>query len=133
MILEFVRTENGLVPICDNGVKSVRKMHNGQHVFMEYKPKRNYEFHKKYWALLSAVLPNQSHFKALDNLHEAVKYRAGQYETIITLKGDSFIKTKSIAFWSMDAFAFEQFYSTAIDVCMELVGEDAIEDIIKFI
>jgi len=133
MILELVRTDSGLIPVTDDGVGAVKKMHHGQHVFVEYKPKRNYKFHKKLFALLNAVLPNQAHYKTADNLLEAVKYRAGQYETVFTHKGEQFIKTKSIAFHAMDEFEFEQFFSFAVDVCLELVGEDAVNDILRFI
>jgi len=133
MILELVRTENGLVPITDEGAAAVKKVNIGFSIFVEYKPRRNMQFHKKYWALLNTVFPNQSHYKTVDNLHEAIKYRAGYYETIIPLKGEPFLVTKSISFGSMDASEFEKFYSNAIDACLELVGDDALNDILRFI
>jgi len=133
MLLELIRTEHGLVPVSDESVKAVKKIALRDSVFVEYKPRRNYKFHKKYFALLQAVIPNQEHFKTIDNLHEAVKYRAGWFETIIPLKGEPFIKTKSIAFYSMDDAEFETFFSSALDVCAELVGDDAVRDIIAFI
>ena len=132
MLLQLVRTEAGLVPVDDKSVEAIKKVKIGYDIFAEYKPRRSMKFHKKYWALLNAVLINQEHYKTADNIHEAVKYRAGYYETIFTLGGDKFIKTRSIAFHSMDNMEFEAFYNTAIDVCVELVGDDAVEEIIKF-
>ena len=132
MLLNLVRTKDGLVPIDDDSVKAISKISIGIDIFCEYKPRRNMKFHKKYFALLNAVLLNQEHFKTVDNIHEAVKYRAGHYETIIPLIGEPFIKTKSISFHSMDNQEFELFYNTAIDVCVELVGDKAVEQIIKF-
>lgn len=133
MTLELSRTEHGLVPVTDEGVEAVKKIAMYDHIFVEWKPKRNYKFHKKYWALLNAVFPNQEHFKSVQNIHEAVKYRSGQYETVIPLKGEPFIVTKSISFHSMDEHEFEGFYNMAHQVCCELVGDDAIEDIFRFI
>ena len=133
MIIELVKTKHGLIPVTDDGVKAVKKIHEGIHVFMEYKPRRNYDFHKKYYALLNAALPNQSHYKTIKNLHEAIKFRAGVYETIIPHKGEPFMVSGSIAFHAMDAFEFEQFFSSAVDVCLELVGDEAVNDILRFI
>jgi len=132
MLIELVRIEKGLSPVNDDDVKAIKKLEIGEHVFMEYKPRRNMKFHKKYWALLNAVIHNQQHYKNSSNLHESVKYRAGYFETMIPLKGEPFVKTKSIAFHSMDGNEFDKFYSVAIDVCVELVGDNAVEEIIRF-
>ena len=132
MLLNLVRTENGLTPIDDDSVKQIKKLAIGTNIYCDYKPRRNMKLHKKYFALLNAVFMNQEHFKSVDNVHEAVKYRAGYYETIIPFIGDPFIKTKSISFHSMDGLEFESFFNVAIDVCVELVGDDAVEQIIRF-
>lgn len=133
MNLELARTKHGLCPIDDQSVEAIKKVKIGDVIVVEWKPKRNYKFHRKYFALLNAVLPNQSHYRTIDNLHEVVKFRAGYYETIIPLKGEPFIKTKSIAFHAMDEAEFEKYFNTALDVCAELVGDDAVRDIIAFI
>ena len=132
MQLNLVRTEHGLVPIDDESVAAIQKVRVGYDIFVEYKPRRNMKFHKKYFALLNAVILNQDHYKTVDNLHEAVKFRSGYYETIIPFEGEPFIKTKSIAFHTLDNMEFESFYNIAIDVCVELVGDEAVEQIIKF-
>jgi len=132
MILHIRKTSDRLVPCGEESVKVFNKLKNDDEIYVEYKPRRNYKFHKKYWALLNAVLINQEHFKTVDNIHEAVKYRAGYYETIFTFNGESFIKTKSISFHTLDNMEFESFYDTAIDVCVELVGDESVEQIIKF-
>lgn len=120
------------MPLNDESVKATLKIKEGDEIYVEYKPRRSYKFHKKYWALLNAVLYNQEHYKSVDNIHEAVKYRAGYYETIIPLIGDPFIVTKSISFHTMDAIDFESFYNVAIDICVELTDDEAVEQIIKF-
>ena len=133
MEIELIRTNHGLSPVTDDGVEAVKKIKLGYSVIMTYKPRRNVKFHKKYFALLNAVIINQEHYKTVDNLHEAIKFKGGYYETVIPLDASPFLVTKSIAFHSMDAQEFEDFYSVALDECLKLVGEDAINDIIKFI
>ena len=132
MLLHLKRTESGLLPYCDKTVGAVKKIKIGDEIFVEYKPKRNMKFHKKYWALLNAVIYNQEHYKTADNLHEVIKFKSGYYETIVPLDASPFMVTKSISFHSMDGEEFEEFYSTALDECIKLVGEDAVNEIIKF-
>jgi len=133
MLLQLRRTKDGLAPVDDASVKAVLKIKEGYEIFAEFKPRRNMKFHKKYFALLNAVIIHQDHYKTVDNLHESIKYFSGYYETIIPLEGDAFIKTKSISFDKMDGLEFENFYSTAIDECLKLVGDEALEEIIRFL
>jgi hypothetical protein len=133
MLLNLVRTINGLVPIDDESVDAVKKIKIGYDIFVEFKPRRNMKFHKKYFALLNAVLVNQRYYKTVDNLHEAIKFKAGYYETIIPLRGEPFLKTNSISFSSMDNLEFERFYNLAIDECIALVGDDAVNNILRFL
>lgn len=135
MLLGLKKIKNpkeGWVPCDEDSVKQFIKQKINDEIYAEYKPRRNMKFHKKYFALLNAVILNQEHYKIVDNLHEAVKFRAGYFETIIPFEGEPFIKTKSIAFHALDNMEFESFYNVAIDVCVELVGDDAVEQIIKF-
>ena len=120
-----------LIPADEESIEAYQKM--DPEVIVEYKKSRNVQFHKKYWALLNAVMPNQSHFKSVQNLHEAIKYRAGLYETVFTLKGEKLIVTKSIAFSKMDEIEYTAFFSHAVDAALELTDEKAVEDILRFI
>jgi len=132
MLLQLRRTKDGLAPVDDASVKAVLKIKEGYEIFVDFKPRRNMKFHKKYFALLNAVILNQEHYKTVDNLHEAIKFKSGYYETIIPLDGHPFIKTKSIAFDKMDGQSFDEFYSVALDECIKLTSEDAVNEIIKF-
>ena len=132
MQLLLRRTEQGFIPVFDDDVTALAKVPIGNDILVEYKPKRNVQFHKKYYALLNAVLPNQQFYKTVDNLHEAVKFRAGYFDTLITHKGEKFLKAKSISFSTMDEVEFEMFYQRALDVCVELTDDDAVTRIIGF-
>ena len=50
-----------------------------------------------------------------------------------TQDGFIFHVPKSISFSNMDEAEFEKFYSNALDVCLMLVGDDAMDDILKFL
>ena len=133
MLLLLKRTKIGLIPISDESAKAVSKIKLDDEIYMEWKPRRNMKFHKKYFALLNAVIINQEHYKTVDNLHESIKYRAGYYETLFMLNGDKVIKTKSIAFNKMDESEYLVFYESALDVCIELISEEAVNEILKFL
>ncbi len=134
-LITLVKREDRLIPTDDESVKIFNSLDVGQEISFEYKVKRqkSYQYHKFYFAMLKSVLDNQSHFKTIDNLHEVVKFRAGLYETIIPLKGEPFIKTKSISFAKMDSLQFDNFMRYAKDVCVELVGDDALNEILRFL
>ena len=120
MKLTFIKTQNGLIPDCEETIEALKKIENGQGIIIEYKPKRNYKFHKKLFALLNLIYQNQEHYKSIDNILECVKFRAGYYESIITHHSKVHLKTKSISFDEMDNLEFEKFYSKSIDVALEL-------------
>ncbi len=131
MQLLLLRTPSGLLPHDEASVNAVKKIPIGECILSDWKPKRNIKFHEKYFALLNAVLVNQSHYKTIGLLHEAVKFRAGYFETLITHKGEKFLKVKSIAFHSMDEVEFNMFYQRALDVCVELTDKEAVNYMIN--
>jgi hypothetical protein len=133
MQLLLLRTPSGLLPHDEDGVKAVQKIAVGDTILVDYKPRRNIKFHRKLFALLNAVLPNQQQHKTVDNLLNEVKLRAGHFDIHVTSRGEQVYVPKSIAFHSMDEVAFEMFYSKALDVAVELTDEQAVEEILKFL
>ena len=122
MKLTFIKTQTGLIPDCDETREILKKIKNGDGVILDYKPKRNFKFHRRLFALLNLIFENQDYYKSIDNILEMCKFKAGYFETIITHKGEKHYKTKSIAFDEMDNAEFEKFYSKCIDVALELTG-----------
>lgn len=133
MILEFIKTnDNKLIPATDECYEKISKVSSGSSMFFEWKPKRNYENHKRFFSMLKLVFDNQSFYKDMDNILEIIKFRAGYFDTIITHKGAKHYKTKSISFETMDEEQFKMFFSKAIDVALELIPMDKkeLEDMI---
>jgi hypothetical protein len=135
MLITFKKHHDRLIPADEDSVKFFNNLKIGEEFSCDYKIKkqRSYQYHKFYFAMLKAVLNNQSHYKTIENLHEAVKVRSGYYETIIPFKGEPFIIAKSLSFEKMDSLQFDEFMKEAKTVAMELVGDDALEEILRFI
>ena len=47
MKLTFIKTQTGLIPECEETREILNKVKNGDGIILDYKPKRNYLFHKK--------------------------------------------------------------------------------------
>jgi hypothetical protein len=125
MKLQLIKLANGnLVADGDESSKAIKKIPNGEVIIVDYKPNRNYKFHKKLFGLLGVILENQQHYQNVDQILEMVKFKAGYFDTIVTHKGIMHFKTKSIAFENMDNSEFEQFFNKALDVAFELTGID---------
>ncbi len=98
---------------------------------------RNYEFHKKYFALLNLAFDNQEKYEAFDPFRDAVTMQAGWYDSHISLgSGELIYKPKSISFGSMGDAEFSDLYSKTIDVILKyvMVGstQDEIERVLGF-
>jgi len=134
-LITLKKLQDRVIPANDDSVKFFNSLEIDQEFSFEYKIKkqRSYQYHKFYFAMLKAVLNNQSHYKTIENLHEACKFKSGYYETIIPLKGDPFIITKSLSFDKMDSLQFDDYMRYAKDVCVELIGDEALEEILRFL
>lgn len=133
-LITIIKKHDRLVPGSDESFDLFNSLDLDQEISFEYKEKkqRSLGYHKLYWAMITAVLRNQAHYKTKENLHEAVKVRAGHYETIIPFKGDPFLIPKSISFDKMDSLQFDFFMREAKTVCVELVGDEALDEILRF-
>ncbi len=132
MLLNLVRTENGLIPIDDASVKAVSKIKIGYDIFCEYKPRRNYKNHKRFFSLLQGVVANQEYYKNVDNLLDVIKLKTGHYKTVVSHNGEALYIPESISFHSMSENEFQEFFSNAIDVLLEFMPEESVNMIIRY-
>lgn len=89
---------------------------------VEIKKKRNYEFHKKFFALINICFENQEHFELIDDLREYLTVKAGFYRKIQMPNGYEQIKPKSISFSSMDNIEFNDLYDKVLIQVIKLLG-----------
>lgn len=120
MLLEFMKGADGkLIPCSDKSIAKVAQMKSGDIVLLDYKPKRNYQFHKKGFALLNLIFENQDKFDTLEALRTEMKLKAGHYEIHVTLKGKPIYIPKSMSFADMDEEEFTEIYSKFIDIALK--------------
>ncbi len=136
-------TDYGLVPMYDSDYEEKKKLKVGDTVLCDIKRPRNYEFLKKFFALVRLTF---------DNLPEHLHYALGIYneeDMLLSLKIDlglcstvrygfrEVIKEGSISFASMDESEFERFYNRCVDMILHryLRGTDRtalLEEIERF-
>lgn len=127
----------------DSDYDEKQRLKVGDTVLCSIKRPRNYEFHKKFFALLRLTVTNLPHliqqqmkiFTEEDML-DCLKVDLGLYTTVLH-GGKQIIKTGSISFAKMDESEFERFFQRSVDVILRiyLSGTDRhalIEEIDKF-
>lgn len=119
-------TDIGLVPMYDSDYDEKQRLKVGDTVLCSIKRPRNYEFHKKFFALLRLTVTNLPHliqqqmqiFTEEDML-DCLKVELGLYTTVLH-GGKQIIKTGSISFAKMDESEFERFFQRSVDVILRI-------------
>ena len=136
-------TSQGLVPMYDSDYDEKQRLKLGETVLCDITKPRNYEFHKKFFALVRMTyqnLPERLHsmlnIRSEDDMLTCLKLDLG-LATVIYQGGRHLIKVGSISFASMDETGFETFYRNCIDVILTkyLRGtdrQDLIDEIERF-
>lgn len=117
-------TDTGLVPMYDSDYEEKKRLKVGETVLCTIKRPRNYEFHKKFFALLRLTVDNLPHliqqqmqiFTEEDML-DCLKMDLGLYTTCWH-GGREIIKAGSISFAKMDNSEFETFFNRSIDAIL---------------
>ena len=120
--MEFrtVKLGEALFPFDDESREIIKKWKQGDMVLVKAKKPRNYEHHKKYFALLNVIFENTEHFESFEEIQTYFKIKAGIYKTIKV--GEKFYPmVGTINFASMNQDAFNLFYSKAVDTALQLV------------
>ena len=92
---------------------------------------RNYQFHKKYFALLNIAYKHWepetqdtkygAPEKNFDRFRDEITIMSGYYTVAATINGDVRLIPKSISFAKMDEETFQAYYSKVIDVILKKV------------
>ena len=139
-----VVTENGLAPKYDSDREEFSRLKRNTDVLVEVGQKRNYVFHKKFFALLKLTYDNfpewmedNLNVHSVEDLRTRLKIDLGLYE--VSHYGNlSVIIPKSIAFDKMDETEFEKFYKMSVNHIMKnylkgVTNEQIEEEIWKFL
>lgn len=119
-------TDIGLIPMYDSDLDEKHRLRIGDNVLCTIKRPRNYEFHKKYFALLRLTVANLPHLIQQqmqifteEDLLDCLKIDLGLFTTRWH-DGRQIVKTGSISFAKMDNTEFEKFFSRSVDAILRI-------------
>jgi hypothetical protein len=92
---------------------------------------RNYEHHKKLFAILNYVVNNSDFEGKEDDLLIVLKYEIGYTRECKNLAGQTRVFAKSINFETLGQYAFEEFYQKSM-YCLSKYMNDSVENIEKY-
>lgn len=119
-------TDIGLIPMYDSDLDEKHRLRIGDNVLCTIKRPRNYEFHKKYFALLRLTVANLPHLIQQqmqifteEDLLDCLKIDLGLFTTRWH-GGRQIVKTGTISFAKMDNTEFEKFFSRSVDAILRI-------------
>ena len=119
-------TDSGLVPMYDSDLEERKKLKRGDRVLCRITKPRNYEFHKKFFALVRLTyenLPEHLHsmlrIRSEEDMLTSIKLELG-YADKLWYSGKQIAVPKSISFAAMDQAEFERFFARAVDLVLTL-------------
>lgn len=130
MKFNVVNTMQGLVPAQDADFETKRKLRIGEVYQVSIKQLRNYEFHKKYFALINCAWEYQNervqtHFKeSVELFRKTVEVSAGHCDLVYSIERKEWVEVpKSIAFDKLKETDFQDLYERVKNVLFEIFLE----------
>lgn len=112
--------DNRFTLAYDSDLENAKKIKPNEVYEFEFKKPRNYNFHKKFFALINLCFCNQEKFNNIEHLRKELIICAGHYELIFDLEtGQQKKEANSISFANMDEIAFNKLYSDVLNVICE--------------
>lgn len=125
------RVGTDLKPVDELSTQEMMELKSSQVYRCELKQPRNYEFHKKFFALLNFAFehwdcqPTINRYgqveKNFDQFREDITIKAGYYEQHWRLDGTFRVVAKSISFANMGEVEFSKLYKSACNVVIKHV------------
>jgi hypothetical protein len=124
------RTDGALYPYGETEVEKLRKVKAGRLVIANIRQPRNYEYHKRWFALAQFAYEiwvdgvSRLQYKGHDVQPNFERFRkdliilAGYYDPVYAINGELRLEAHSISFGSMDQADFEALYSATINAVM---------------
>lgn len=123
-----------ILPEHDSDFDQYKKLRSGVTYRFEVVKERNYEFHKKYMALLNLAYMNQDTFNNFKSMRKWLQMKAGFFTETITPTGIMY-ESQSISFASKDELEFQEVYSKVMDqICswLDLSEEAVLNELVNF-
>lgn len=123
MKINLQNTARGLIPLYDDDYEEKRKLKIGEVYTAEIRLARNYQFHRKYFALIHCAWEYQNekvqeHFhNSKESFRKTVQIAAGHCDTYYSIARKGWIEeSKSISFEKMEEAEFQELYNRVKDV-----------------
>lgn len=127
MDLLLINTPQGLKPCDDEDYEKKKKLKIGEVYRVKITKERNYEFHKKYFALISLAWEYQNErtsefFKSdIELFRKTIEISAGHCDVVYSIDRAEWIEIpKSISFSKMDEHDFQNLYDRVKDVIFKI-------------
>ena len=118
----FAYKQNGkLIPSSQSDKEKVDKLPSGEPIQLKYVEIRNVRHHRLYFAFINKVFQNlpekfDKNWPDVDSFRRSMQMYAGYYDETISLKGETHLQPKSIAFDKLDETAFSELHSKVKNV-----------------
>lgn len=106
-----------LKPLSEWDHDSIKRIKDGQIIYVDYKKPRNPLFHNKFMALVRLIYQNQEEYKSIESLLNVFKVELGYYDSLY-FRGQEIRVPRSISFAAMDEIAFQDFYDKAVELAL---------------
>lgn len=123
----MVRKGDLLVPEMSIDAQFLRKKPEGVRLRVTATQPRSVPYHRRYWAILAAVVDACGLIYRPEDLHDLIKQKLGMVQQITLRNGDVWTVTDSTAFEAMDQPEFEEFFEKAMAYLAEATGLDPVE------
>lgn len=118
-------TPYGLVPLYDSDHDLKQRLRIGSTVRCRVSQPRNYEFHKKFFALVRLTYDNlplplveRWRIRSVDDMLRRFKRDLGYFTSSVGELGEREIEYRSISFAAMDEEEFERFYNDCVSLVL---------------
>lgn len=110
-----------LVPCTSEDKEKIAKLPAGEPFQIKYVEIRNVRHHRKYFAFINTVFKNlpekfERNWPDVDSFRRSMQMYAGYYDETISLKGETHLQPKSIAFDKLDETEFSELHSKVKNV-----------------
>jgi len=117
---------NKFIPADTESQITANKIGQGEVVRCKSISYRNYEFHKKFFALIRLAFQNlpeslDNHFPTEDDLRKELIKAAGFYTTHKDFNGNTVKEAESISFEKMSQERFEKVYDRVLDLVCRMI------------
>lgn len=123
MKLYVKNTSAGLIPLYPEDLDVKKRLKKDTVYEVTIRQPRNYEFHKKFFALIKVGHENTSLEMPFDTYRKYCIMKAGYFNFYETPKGLLY-EAESISFGNMSEDKFQEVYSRVIDVIIKDIGAD---------